>query len=158
MTSLSWRGGRDMRHMERQLVQRRDNLRADLREALAESTELGGKLTQDYLEDAVTRTGLRRVEQAANPSMALGGEDFSASAFPGRHVTGNMVGSVSNEVRNPGARRVSGVFGWWGRNYEEYFKEQDQGAGNIPAARSLPMAYIQALEDFRQRVRRIAKG
>lgn len=158
MAKVSWSGGRGFRHMERTLVRRRDRLRVDLREALGKSVELGGKLTQDNLEAAVTKTGRRRVEMAANPSMALGGEDFSSTAFPGRHVSGNMVGSVSNEVRNPGARQVTGVFGWWGQNYEDYFRDQDLGAGNIPPARALPMAYIQALEDFRQRVRDIANG
>ncbi|MDF2915907.1 MAG: hypothetical protein K0S70_124 [Microbacterium sp.] len=152
MAKVKWHGGKTLRHAERLLVTRRDELRSDLTEALEDSIERGAMLTQDNLEEAVTRTGIRRVEQATNPSMALGGEDFSASAFPGRHVTGNMVGSVSHEVRTPRARRVTGVFGWWGSNYEDYFRDQDLGEGNIPAARALPMAYIQALSMFRERV------
>lgn len=155
MARVRWRGGRDLRDMERLMVRRRDQIRSELTEALEETIAKGAVRTQDNLEAAVTRTGERRVEQAAHPSMALGGEDFSASAFPGRHVTGNMVGAVSFELRNPRARRVDGVFGWWGANYEDYFRDQDQGAGNIPAARALPMAYIQARDEFRERVRDI---
>lgn len=157
MARVTWRGGKTLRHAERLLVERRDDLRAELTDALEFAIAKGGSLTQDNLEAAVTKTGLARVEMAKNPSMALGGEDFSASAFPGRHVTGNMVGSVSNEVRNRRARRVTGVFGWWGSNYEEYFRDQDLGKGNIPAARALPMAYIQALAIFRERVAKIVR-
>jgi len=157
MAKVTWRNGRTLRHAERLVVERRDNLRADLTEALEMSTTKGADLIQDYLEAAVTKTGLARVEMASNPSMALGGEDFSASAFPGRHVSGNMISSVSNEVRTPRARRVTGVFGWWGANFEKYFRDQDLGLGNIPAARALPMAYIQALALFRERVAKIVR-
>lgn len=157
MARVTWKNGRDLRHMERMLVQRQESIKAEVIEALEYAIERGAVMTQDNLEAAVTRTGLARVEAARNPSMALGGEDFSATAFPGRHVTGNMVGAVSYEVRNSRARAVTGVFGWWGQNYKDYFPEQDLGLGNIPAARALPMAYLQALEIFRERVSGIVR-
>lgn len=158
MARITWRNGRSLEYMKRRLVERADSIKAEMIEALEDAIEQGAVKTQDYLEAAVTKTGLARVEMASQPSMALGGEDFSASVFPGRHVTGNMVGSVSYEVRNPRAREVTGVFGWWGANYEEYFYEQDQGVGNIPAARALPRAYLEALETFRARVSGIIRG
>lgn len=152
MARVTWVGGRALPHMERRLVEHKDFLKREVIEALDWAIGRGATLTQDKLEAAHTKTGRDRVERAANPSMALGGTDYSSSAFAGRHVTGNMVGSVSYEVRNPRARLVTGVFGWWGENYEEYFRDQDLGIGNIPAASALPFAYMEALELFRQRV------
>lgn len=141
---VSWKGGRNMGHLQMRVKERSENLKADLREALEISVEHGGMYVQDNLEAATTRTGIRRAEERGG--------------FPGRHDTGNMVGSVSAEVRNPRAKRVWGVFGWWGVNYEAYFRDQDLGEGNIPAARALPQAFFRAREEFRRRVRRIVQG
>lgn len=157
MAKVTWKNGRSLEHMERMLIEHKEQIKGDVLEALEFAITRGAVLTQDHLEAAVTKTGLARVQMAANPSMALGGEDFSATAFPGRHVTGNMIGSVSHEIRNARARQVTGVFGWWGQNYQDYFVEQDLGVGNIPPARALPFAYLQAIEIFRARVSGIVR-
>lgn len=143
-SGVKWSAGGDLRSLGRKLEKRRDELRADLNEALERAVEIGGVATQDNLEAAVTRTGRRREEEEGG--------------LPGRHLTGNMVGSVSFDVEDQSQPRVWGRFGWWGSNYENYFRDQDLGEGKIPAARALPNAFVQAREYFRGRLGRIMRG
>lgn len=140
---ITWRGGRNTRNMQSDLRERRATMRQRGLQALQMSIEEGEAYTRDNLEDAHTRTGLRRAE---------------TGGLPGRHETGNMVDSVASEVREPSANPVWGVFGWWGANYERYFREQDLGEGNIPAARALPAAFLRAQENFRARLADITRG
>ncbi len=143
-TRVKWAAGRDLRALGPRLEKRREEVRAGLNEALERTVEIGAVATQDKLEAAVTRTGRRREEEEGG--------------FPGRHDTGNMVGSVSYDVEDQTQRRVWGRFGWWGANYEAYFRDQDLGEGKIPAARALPEAFVQAREYFREQVRRVMRG
>lgn len=136
-SKVTWRNGQDMRDLQLKLIRKGENFKKDAVEALDRSVNEGGMWTQDYLEAATTRTGRARAE---------------SGGFPGRHDSGNMIASVSAEVRNPRARRVIGVFGWWGANFEQYFRDQDLGEGNIPAARALPQAFYRAREAFRRRM------
>lgn len=144
MAKAKWRGGKNMHQLQMRVKQRGANLKTDSLVALSLSIEEGADYTQDNLEAAVTRTGLAREERG--------------EGFPGRHETGNMVGAVSNEIRSPRAKIVWGVFGWWGANFEQYFRDQDLGEGNIPAARALPQAEVRARENFRRRMRNVVRG
>lgn len=141
-----WKGGKDIRALGRKFEERGQTLKSQAVQALEKTVEEGADMTQDLLEDAVTRTGLAR--------QARGG-------FPGRHRTGNMVGSVSFEVNDKRSKIVMGRFGWWGANFERYFREQDDpgfGPGNIPPARALPRAYVAAREKLRERLDAIVRG
>lgn len=135
-----WKGGTP-RQLGQRITQRGEAIKAGAIEALELSIEEGAIATQDFLEDAVTRTGLERQE--------------SRGGFPGRHDTGNMVGSISYEVRERRSKVIWGVFGWLGADFERYFREQDDpgfGPGNIPPARALPRAYVIARERLRERL------
>jgi hypothetical protein len=135
-----WKGGRTPQVLGRRISERAQVLKSSAIDALEMSIEEGAILTQDFLEDAVTPTGREREERGG---------------FPGRHDTGNMVGSISYEVRDRKAKRTWGVFGWWGANFERYFREQDEpgfGPGNIPPAKALPRAYVIARERLRERL------
>jgi hypothetical protein len=127
--------------MQLDLKRKLEGLRAEAVEALDQSVLEGGTYLQDNLEAAVTKTGLARAERGG---------------FPGRHDTGNMVASVGSEVRNARGKRVIGVFGWWGANFEQYFRDQDLNAPS--PARALYPAYIKARENFRRRMKQIVKG
>lgn len=142
-SGVTWKGGRNMSHLKMKITSESKTLKAEAIEALELSVEDGAWWTQDNLEAAVTPTGQRRAERGG---------------FPGRHRSGNMVGSLSYEVRSPRAKIVWGVFGWWAANFEAYFRDQDLGEGNIPAARALPQAYIRAREAFRKRMRDVVRG
>jgi len=156
MATLSWQGGRDMGHLQKQVREQGQSIQANAIEALELSVEEGAVYTQDNLEAAVTKTGRAR---AAGTPMAFdeGGVD-EVGGFPGRHDSGNMVGSVGHEVRAKRSPKAYGVFGWWGSNYEDYFRDQDLGEGNIPAARALPQAYNRARENFRRRLNDIIRN
>lgn len=133
-----------MATLQLEVKKKAETFKADAQLALELSIEDGAVYTQDNLEAAHTRTGQKREERG--------------EGLPGRHDSGNMVGSLSYEVRTPRARIVWGVFGWWGANFEQYFRDQDLGEGNIPAARALPAAYIRARENFRRRMRNVVRG
>lgn len=143
-SGVRWQGGRDLGTAKVRVRQAGENLKAGAAEALELSIEEGAVLTQDFLEAAVTRTGEERAAERGG--------------FPGRHDTGNMVGSVSYEIRDARSRRVWGVFGWWGGNFEQYMRDQDLGEGNIPAARALPQAFYRVRENFSRRMRDLVKG
>lgn len=129
------------------IKERGEELRNESIEALALSVAEGGVYVQDNLEAAHTRTGRRRAEESGG--------------LPGRHDSGNMVGSVSYDESSDVPTRAKVVwmrFGWWGVNFEQYFRDQDLGEGNIPAARALPQAYLRARENFRRRMRDVVRG
>jgi len=156
VAQTQWKSGRDMRTLILEVKERADDMKKQAVEALELSIEEGARATQDNLEAATTRTGLARARGQAMVFDPMRSD--TAGTFPGRHDSGNMVGSVSSEVRTPRAKIVWGVFGWWGANYEEYFRDQDLGEGNIPAARALPQAEVMARENFRRRMQRIVDG
>lgn len=156
MAKAQWKNGRNMQTLSMALRNRGENLKARALEALEKSIEEGGAYVQDNLEAAVTKTGLARAQGA--PMVFDDGLGDADGRFPGRHETGNMVGAVGNEIRDRRSRRVIGVFGWWGQNYEDYFKAQDLGEGDIPAARALPQAYGRARENFRRRMRDVVRN
>lgn len=144
MGRVTWRGGRNIETLKIRARQQGDEIKADATKILEESIELGANLTQDFLEDAETSTGRRRAREEGG--------------FPGRHDSGEMVGSVSHEVRGRRAKVVVGVFGWWDANYQSYFRDQDLGEGNIPAARALPQAFLRAEAAFRAGMRDLVRG
>jgi hypothetical protein len=126
--------------LRNQILARREEVLLSAGLVMSEAVALGGAHLQDYLEAAVTRTGEFR-------EAYLGG-------LPGRHDTGNMVGSVSYEgddgqpFEQHGDVRVF-AFGWFKGDFEDYFYAQDTGEGNIPAANAMEAAY----EDAKQYVR-----
>lgn len=146
MAKITWRGGRDLSHLQVTADKRLKDLRAEATAALDYTTMQGANMIQDLLEDAVTPTGEKRVESGRG-------------RFAGRHDSGTMVGSVNHEIRNPRSSRVNGVFGWWGGDFERYFYEQDNDdTQNYEPARALPNAYMQMLDRFKARMERVARG
>jgi len=139
----SWKAGRGMYSLQIEVKQRGENLKAEAARALELSVEEGAIETQDLLEKATTPTGDRRAERGG---------------FPGRHDTGNMVGSISYGLQNARAKIMWGFFGWAKGDFERYMRDQDLGEGNIPAARALPQAYIRARENLRKRMVAIVHG
>ena len=145
MAKAKWRGGKDMHHLQLRVKKRADDMRAQSLLALELSIQEGAEYTQDNLYAATTRSGEQRVASGRGQ-------------FAGRHESGDMIGSVSNEIRNPRSAVIWGVFGWWGSNFKRYFRDQDQGEGDIPAARALPQAQVRARENFRRRMRDVVRG
>ena len=156
MGKTQWKNGRGMRELTLEIVQHSKNLKAQSLEALELSIDEGAREIQDNLEAATTKTGLARARGQAMVFDPMRSD--TAGTFPGRHDSGNMVGSVSSEVRTPRAKIVWGVFGWWGDNYDAYFRDQDLGEGNIPSARALQQADVVARENFRRRMQAIVNG
>jgi len=148
VASFAWRGGRDISDMQVQVKRRAGDYRANGIEALKLSITEGAALTEELLELAITPTGLIREERGVR-----GGR-------PGRHLTGNMVDKISHNADSlhDMANRVIGSFGWFAGEFEQYFRDQDLGEGNIPAARALPTAYEFALQAFRRRMDLVARG
>lgn len=146
MSKVRWKGNRTPETIAIQVKVRRDRLKREAQRALEKSVTEGAVETQDILEAAVTRTGLRRQE--------------GAGGLPGRHKTGNMVGSISHDGDNPyiAGPVVVASFGWFSGEFEPYFRDQDLGQGNIPAARGLAGGFTLARENFRRRLGRIVQG
>ena len=144
MASLTWKNGKNIDRLTVEVRKSRDQLVDESIEALRLSVEEGALLTQDLLEQATTKTGEKRAE--------LGG-------FPGRHDSGNMIASTSfTDKFRRGAAIIWGAFGWFAGEFEQYFKDQDLGEGNIPAARALPQAYARAEAAFKRRMRDVVRG
>jgi hypothetical protein len=93
------------------------------------------------LEAATTPTGDRRV--------AAGG------VSAGRHETGHMIDMLDSNV-TVSENTITGTWGW--PNPEDYFLEQDDGQGRIPAAHSLLNSFTKAREEFFGRVLAAPKG
>lgn len=128
-----------MRKLERQMEARREEILATARGVMLRAVEEGAVALQDQLELADTKTGRRR-------ELLYGG-------FPGRHDTGNMVGSIDYDEGKP--FEVDGdveiyAFGWYAGQFEDYFYAQDVGEGRIPAARGLEVGYARAIQVIRQ--------
>lgn len=126
-----------------------DALRAGLREqledfqqrsrnAFGDAVAIGAEKLVDFLEGAITYTGIQR--------MLLEGGN------PGRHKTGTMVSSVSFE-REPfyveGSKEIF-AFGWFPGHFQDYFEDQDVGNDGIPAARAMTRATAVAIRRARQ--------
>ena len=108
---------------------------------LLELTILEGvEVTRANLLAAHTRTGLARAE-------------FSGG-LPGRYVTGTMYDAIADDVDTAQfeGSRLYMAFGWFPSNWEEYFGEQEDGVGNIPAANALPPAEITAISQLKGRL------
>lgn len=148
MSKVKWRGGRSVIQMGKSVKAHRDQIVNELTEALQLALEHGAAYTQENLEAAETRTGVRRVETGKG-------------AYAGRHLTGKMVGAVSaSDLSNINRRMklVMGAFGWFSGDFEQYMRDQDLGEGNIPAARALPQAFARSREEFRASAARIIQG
>lgn len=101
--------------------------------ALAVAVDRGTIVLQDALEQAVTKTGLAR-------------ELREAGGFPGRHRTGEMVASISNNSHDPqyDGEVTRMALGWFAGQFQEYFKAQDQGFDGIPPANAMFQAQQEA--------------
>jgi hypothetical protein len=111
------------------------------RTVMSEAVADGALRLQDNLEAAVTETGSRRATY-------FGG-------FPGRHETGEMVGSIGYEGEDGQPYEDDGrvetfAFGWFPGNFRDYFYEQDVGEGNIPAADAMEPAFEDAKKYVRE--------
>lgn len=135
---VKWEGGKDVSKMAIGMRKSFEIVKGQVNEELEQSIEIGGGLIQDYLEGAWTDTGIRRM--------------IISDGFPGRHETGNMIASISYGQTQVSRSRRLGLFGWFPGEFEQYFKDQDQGEGKIPAALALPNAFLRAREVFRGRL------
>lgn len=110
----------------------------DEAEEIVRVTMEDGKLqTQINLLDAHTRTGRQR--------------ETERGGLPGRFETGNMVGSVGDDVQRS-RTQIVGAFGWFASDFEAYFKQQDLGFEKIPPAYALPHAGTVANVRLRRRL------
>lgn len=147
-SGVTWQGPKPGgSYSRRRLNDAKDTLIDAAADILAEEVETAAENTQDYLEAATTKTGRARAQRGG---------------FPGRHDTGNMVGSLSYDERgevNTKAKTVWFRWGWWGRNFEEYFRAQDTGEGDMrgPAAQALPNAFLRAEARVRYRLKVLVK-
>jgi hypothetical protein len=115
--------------------------------ALAVAVDAGTVTLQDALEEAVTKTGLARELRAAG-------------GFPGRHRTGEMVASISNNTADPyydGERTIMAL-GWFADQFQAYFEEQDLGMDGIPAAHAMFHAQEEANAVMRSLMQQWAEG
>ena len=124
---------------------REKDLVEQARRALELTLSEGGVMLQDLLEAEETTTGRERVARGGGSA--------------GRHDTGNMIASVaySRDLFVRGDKMV-GSFGWFRDTYEEYFRAQDLGYGQIPAANAMNRAALYAEERFKQRMQDIVDG
>lgn len=142
--SLKWKNGRDLRRLAQGIQNHYDGQKDVIQENLEQAAEYGGAALQDLLEGAMTTTGKLRQKRGG---------------LPGRHLTGNMVASVSFEARSFSRSQLRSVFGWWGANYEDYFYVQDktgeaEDGGTLPPARALQPAAIAARIQFQRLMKR----
>lgn len=142
--SVTWKGGRGPRQLAQGIQSSYDRQKDTIQENLEQAAEFGGATLQDLLEGAVTTTGKRRQLRGGSP---------------GRHLTGNMIASVSFEARSFSRSQLRSVFGWWGANYEDYFYVQDktgeaEDGGTLPPARALQPAAIAARIQFQRLMKR----
>lgn len=113
---------------------------AEARDALEFTVMEGVEVTRANLLAAHTRTGLARAE--------------FAGGLPGRYVTGAMYDAIADdhETAEFEGDRLYMAFGWFPENWQDYFGEQEDGEGNIPAANALPPAEITAISQLRGRL------
>lgn len=138
--SITWRG-RGIRDMIAYVDDVPRKMARGAEEDLDASVDYGGARMQDALEAATTSTGERRAERGG---------------FPGRHDTGNFIASIgsnSGHLDHQGDE-VWGAYGVFAGDFEQYMRDQDEGAGNIPAARSLPISFGMAREFYRARLKK----
>lgn len=132
MTKITWTGPK-MDKIALQIEVQANRKKIQAVQALLDAVDAGTLALQDFLEAAHTRTGLAREE---------------AGGFPGRHRSGNMVASISNNTHAPqmdGDKTVM-AFGWFAGEFQQYFVEQDLGVGNIPAANAMRDAALVAVD------------
>jgi hypothetical protein len=158
MARIRWRGGKDFRHMVKEMLEFKAKLYADAEEALAASLIEGALTLQDLLEAAETETGRRRAKKGGSP---------------GRHRSGNMIASVTHNADKlvvSGGKR-DGAYGWFPGEYEDYFRLQDLGSKTpvewpdrpgllttIPAAMAMSDSFGYAREDFIRRMTELVRG
>lgn len=149
MASFAWANGRDgVRGIQIGLTVAIDGIASQCHAALALTAEEAGVTVQDLLEDgplAFTTTGRERVASGRGQ-------------FAGRHVTGNMVGDVSYQEQSRAKTMLTAWFGWGPGHFQQYYKDQDLGEGNIPAVHALNDAFNEAIVNLERRLRAIASG
>lgn len=117
---------------------------AEARDLLEFTVMEGVEVTRANLLAAHTRTGLARAE--------------FAGGLPGRYVTGAMYDAIDDDHQTAEYEgdRLYMAFGWFPENWQDYFGEQEDGVGNIPAANALPPAEITAISQLKGRLARWA--
>jgi hypothetical protein len=136
MSGFAWRGASPT-ELIATLHAYGDKLDERTEEIMDDAVEEGGQRMQDTLETAETKTGRARV-------------DSGSGAFPGRHVTGQMVDAVASSETKEGDTWI-GRWGW--ANPEVYFLAQDSGTDTLPAAHSLLESFVAIREAFIGEVR-----
>lgn len=142
LVSVKWKNNRDMRTLSLEIDKYAERVKDRSFDALVDAVDYGSIELQDRLEAAVTPTGLAREERGG---------------FPGRHRTGNMIASVSNNTHTLSRRSkiFAGLWGWFAGEFEQYMKDQDAGLGKIPAAGALPGSFFSARERLHKNLRAI---
>lgn len=116
MTKITWTGP-DMNKIAAQIELQAGNKKIQAVLALADAVDHGTLALQDFLEAAITKTGLAR--------------EADGLGFPGRHRSGQMVGSISNNTERPQleAHKTVMAFGWFAGEFQAYFRDQDLHIG-----------------------------
>jgi len=115
--SLTWKNGKSPEQMIAHIKAKEAFILEGAERALVKAIDEGTLRLQDLLEQATTATGDARAE---------------AGGFPGRHRSGDMVGSISNNSDNlthEGPTYTQGSFGWFAQYFQQYFFDQDQKLG-----------------------------
>ena len=115
-----------------------DGMHKLARDIMEKTVEDAAVDMQDRFEAAETKTGRKRVEDGRG-------------RFAGRHVTGNLVGSITYSVERVGDTWI-GRYGW--PNPEDYFLDQDDpetgpsGNTNFDGVHAIAKSFITARENF----------
>lgn len=130
----------DFRRLNTRLQAYEEAKLLEARDILEFTVMEGVEVVRANLLAAHTRTGLARQE--------------FAGGLPGRYVTGTMYDAISDDhdTAEYQGGRLYMAFGWFPENWQDYFGEQEDGAGNIPAANALPPAEITAISQLRGRL------
>lgn len=118
-----------------------------------------GRVKEAEARDILEFTALEGVERvranllAAHTRTGLARAEF-AGGLPGRYETGAMYDAIASDAENPeiDGDRIFVAFGWFSDNWQDYFGEQEDGEGNIPAANALPPAEVDAIAALSRRL------
>lgn len=151
MASLIWQN-EDLDALITRLVTHSETVRLSLGPLMEQAMVEAEALMRQYVEEAVTATGLARAA-GRSKSKRGGGSD------PGRIETGRMIAAIQHTVVDEGDT-VIGSWGWLSGLDEDtlYFLFQENGTGTLPAMHALLQSFIQIREQIAAEVRSLSGG
>ena len=113
---------------------------------------------QKYIEEAVTKTGLKRASGNMKPAEAAIIDPLGLG-IAGRVRTGEMITSVDSRTETFG-NDVVGTWGWPDDKYKEYFQDQEEnhGIGGQQGAHSIARSFIFGVRELDRRLDQFVKG